>query len=244
MIPANIKTIIHSLAIVAAAIILSSGHAFSKSSISDAEVEEIMMDSPAAPVYVSIKKYFPDEAAVWRDMMRDLIQSQKNGTYTSANAIHAGGEIRRRHAPSLLSAPDPLLSQLITYQLSTYQIFQDSPDACNRYLMEGAAALSKPERDRLTPVLSDAEIVFEAMYAGETKPITRGASTDADWEQLFIAFGEQGFSDHLIDLVMEPDANNPEMCEAFISFFYVIATSDFEGADRIRAEMAKALMEF
>lgn len=240
----NLNTISLSITIAVSVIFLSSGHALSKSNMSDAEVEEVMLESPAAQVYLSIKKYFPGEAAEWRDLMRDLIQSQKDGTYTSANAIHAGGEIRRRHAPSLLSAPDPLLSELITYQLGSYQIFQNTPDACNRYLMEGAAALSKSERKKLTPVLSDADIVFKAMRAGESTPITRSASTDADWEQFFIAFGEQGFSNHLMDLVIEPDVKNPEMCEAIISFFYVVATSDFDGADRIRAEIAKSLMEF
>ena len=222
--------------------IANDGHLLFKGPPSDAEIDRLIAESEVGATYDAMKTYFPDKAAEWRATLGELVIQRRKGLYNTASAINAGAELRRDYAHHLATAPDDLLVQVIGQQHALYATFRDSPDACGRFLLEGPVALTAVERQRLTPFLNDAGLLFEAMHAGMTAPVSRAPTSEAEWVSLFRQMRDAGLSDADIDLIANPDPAAPRYCDAFLGFLDALATADFEGADRLRAEMAVAMI--
>ena len=222
--------------------IANDGHLLFKGPPTDAEIDRLLTESEVADTYAAMKTYFPDKAAQWRATLGDLVLERRRGIHNTASAINAGAELRRDYAHHLATAPDDLLIQVIGQQHDLYATFRDSPDACGRFLLEGPIALTAVERQRLTPLLNDGAVLFQAMHAGMTAPVTRAPTSEAEWIGLFTQMRDAGFSDSDIDLIANPDPAAPRYCDAFLGFLDALATADFDGADRLRAEMAVAMI--
>lgn len=243
----NVRKILPGAAAVVAAVGISSfmsngGFAQFRGAPSDAEIEQLMVDSGIDQTYAAIATYFPEDAAQWRADLVELIEQRRKGLYVTTNALDVGTALRRKHAAALATTPDALLVSVMEQQTRLYSVFEDNTDACNRFLMDGAYALDRAEMRMLSPLLNDGAILFEAMHAGISDPVTRGASTEEDWFELFALMVDGGATNEDIELVMTPDPSNPALCGAFLSFIEALAKADFEGADRVRAEMAVAFI--
>ena len=218
------------------------GFAMFKGPPTEEEFRLLLAESGIEKTFEAVETYFPEDAAQWRQDLSHMIDQRRKGLYTTTNGLDVGTALRRKHAAHLATASDPLLVGVMQQQLRLHRLFEDDPDACNRFLMEGGYGLERAEIQSLKPVLNDGAILFEAMHDGLTSPVSRDPSTEDDWLALFELMIDKGATNDDIQLVSEPDATNPALCGAFISFMDALATADFDGAERIRAEMAVAFI--
>lgn len=209
---------------------------------SEAEIDAMLRDSAAGPVYAAVEEYFPDEAAFWRAETIKLLKAKEAGTYQQGDGIDIGAQVRRRHSAALALAPDEDLRQVMGVQYTLHAVFRDDPDACGRLLMGGPKALTSAEIDRIKTVLANVAPVFKAMHAGETTPVTHPTPSDQDWGRFYESYLASGFSDADFDLVVEPNPQHPRICEAFLGFFGVLRDGDFPGAAAIRAQVVPAIV--
>lgn len=230
------------LAVAMSSFMANGGFALFRGAPTDAEIDQLLIDSGVDQTYAALQTYFPEDAAKWRRDLADLVEQRRKGLYVTTNAIDVGSELRRKHAAALATTSDLLLVKVMEQQSRLYQIFENDVDACNRFLIDGAYGLERDERQMLGPVLNDGAILFEAMHNGLNEPVTRGASTENDWMQLFEVMIGKGAKNEDIDLIANPDPDNPRLCPAFLMFIHTLADAEFDGADRVRAEMAVAFI--
>jgi hypothetical protein len=209
---------------------------------SDTEIDQLLMTSPAGPTYKAVRTYFPTEAAYWRERTAEVLKGDANDFEKSNAAIEIGAAIRRRNAPSLANAPDAMLVKVLNHQIGLIAEFRDAPETCNTMLMQGPAALSKQERNALISHIQSADVLYEAMHAGQTAPVDRTAATTEDWQALMSAMSEAGLTEEEIALIAEPDPNDARLCQAMLGFLDTIRSASFPGADRLRAEMAVSML--
>jgi len=91
--------------------------------------------------------------------------------------------------------------------------------------------------------MDSAGLLYRAMYEGEQSPVQRAQATDDDWGNLIVDFYAAGGTDDELDLVMQPDIQNPQLCGAMLRFLRVLTDAEFPGSDRLRAEMVAAMNE-
>ncbi|MXQ08729.1 hypothetical protein GQ651_12805 [Alphaproteobacteria bacterium GH1-50] len=189
-----------------------------------------------------MKRYFPEEAALWRERMGDLVLERRKGIYNTTAPLAVGADIRSRNAPYLANAPDALLVEVLEQQHALLALYSADREACGRLALEGPAGLSAVERRKMAPVVNETTVLYQAMHAGKTNPVSRGPSTDLDWEAFFQDMRAAGFSDADIELMIAPDPANPRYCDTILGFLKTLTVMEFDGADRIRAEMAVAML--
>lgn len=209
---------------------------------SDAEIERLLLSSPAGATYRAVQTYFPAEAAYWREQTAEVLRGDGTDFEKSTAAIEIGAAIRRRHAPALAKAPDDMLVRVLEHQIGMIAEFRESPDACNSMLMNGPAALTREERNSLVSHLQTADVLYEAMHAGETAPVERTDPNEDDWNALLAALGNAGLTDDEVALVAEPNPNDERLCKAMLGFLETVQSATFPGADRLRAEMAVSML--
>ena len=209
----------------------------------EAEIMGMIDASPAGEMYRALKGYYPDEAKYLRDSMVALLSGGADEEEAFSKMLTVGAEIRRRHAANLRTAPDQSLSAILQSQTQMIAAFDDDPVLCNRVVMFGAGSIPEDERPRIVALMDSAGLLYRAMYEGEQSPVQRTQATDDDWGNLIVNFYAAGGTDDELDLVMQPDIQNPQLCGAMLRFLRVLTDADFPGADRLRAEMVAAMNE-
>lgn len=209
---------------------------------SNTEIDQLLLSSPAGPTYKAVQTYFPTEAAYWRDRTAEVLKGEGSDFEKSNAAIEIGATIRRRNAPSLAKAPDAMLIKVLNHQIGLIAEFRDTPETCNTMLMQGPAALSVQDRNALISHIQSADVLYEAMHAGQTAPVDRIGATDADWQALMSAMNEAGLTEEEIALIADPDPSDDRLCRAMLQFLDTIKSASFPGADRLRAEMAVTML--
>ncbi len=187
--------------------------------------------------------YFPDEAQYLREEMLSAVNDSVNVDLAKSKMIGVGAEIRRRHAGSLRQAADASLWAILQSQIQMISAFEDDPVLCNRVVMYGVAAVPEAQQKSLVALMDSASLLYRGMYEGESNPIRRGAVTDDDWINLIEVFYEEGGTEAELDLVFEPNIQDPVLCTAMLRFLRASLYADFLGADRVRAEMVASMNE-
>lgn len=209
----------------------------------EAEITSMIEASPAGEMYRALKGYYPEEAKYFRDSMVALLSGGAGEEEAFSKMLTVGAEIRRRHAANLLAAPDQSLWAILQSQTQMIAAFDDDPVLCNRVVMFGAGSIPEDERPRIVALMDSAGLLYRAMYEGEQSPVQRTQATDDDWGNLIVNFYAAGGTDDELDLVMQPDIQNPQLCGAMLRFLRVLTDADFSGSDRLRAEMVAAMNE-
>lgn len=207
-------------------------------------VEAIIKSSPAEPMYTALTSYFPEDAKLFRDSFEAVLNNSGSDEEAFSKMMSVGAEIRRRHAPSLRSAPDASLTAVIEAQLQVLKQFESDPILCNQVFAYGPVAVPKDQQAKLTDTVKlSATILFRAMHEGEAFPIQRSAATEEDWNNLVQEFFSLGGTEEQLNLVSDPDLQNPALCGAGLLFLRAATFATFDGADRIRAELAHTMNE-
>ncbi|MYM56201.1 hypothetical protein [Thalassovita mangrovi] len=214
------------------------------SSFSEADAEKVIEGTPtSAAMYHALQEYYPDEAGYFRSQFVETIKTSRNQESANADGFKIGAEIRRRHAPHLRKAPDKSLQEVLQLQTQIIAMFEDDTAMCNRVIMFGAGSIPKDKRQRIEGVLDSTGVIFRAMHEGEYSPVQREPVTENDWRQVIAEFSTAGGTETELALVMEPDVENAQLCNAMLRFLRVLTDADFPGADRPRAEIAAAMLE-
>lgn len=158
--------------------------------------------------------------------------------------MSVGADIRRRHASNLRTAPDASLAAVIEVQLQILKQFESDPILCNQVFAYGAIAVPKEQQAKLVDMMElSASVLFRAMHEGQAFPVQRNNATEEDWGNLMEEFILSGGTEAELELVSNPDLKNPALCGAGLRFLRTVSFADFDGADRIRAELAHAINE-
>ena len=209
----------------------------------EADITKMIEASPAGEMYRALQGYYPGEAKYLRDSMETLLNEGASEEEAFSKMFTVGAEIRRRHAANLRTAPDQSLWAILQSQTQMIAAFEDDPVLCNRVVMFGPEAIPENDRHRIVALMDAAGVLYRAMYEGEQSPVQRTQATDDDWSNLFADFYQAGGTDDELDLVMQPNLQNPQLCGAMLRFLRVLTDADFSGADRLRAEMVVAINE-
>jgi hypothetical protein len=209
----------------------------------EAEIMAMVEASPAGEMYRALKGYYPEEAKYFRDRMMALLSGGADEEEAFSKMLTVGAEIRRRHAANLRTAPDQSLLAILQSQTQMIAAFDDDPVLCNRVVMFGAGSIPEDQRHRIVALMDSAGLLFRAMYEGEQSPVQRAQATDDDWGSLIVNFYAAGGTDDELDLIMQPDIQNPQLCGAMLRFLRVLTDANFSGSDRLRAEMVAAMNE-
>ena len=210
---------------------------------SELSVTDMIEQSEVGVFYRALKEYYPDEAEHLLEEMTRLLEEGVDKEEVFSKMVLVSSDIRRRHASHLHAAPDPLLGEIFESQVRMIDEFSDNPALCNVVVMHGVAKLPVGERHRVLALMDSTALLYRAMHEGETSPVKRAQSTDDDWENLITDFYTSGGTDAEIELIMEPDIQNPKLCDAMKRYLQVIGDAEFAGADRIRAETITAINE-
>jgi hypothetical protein len=211
--------------------------------VTESDIETIIEDSPAREMYNALQSYFPDDAEYFLDSMTVLLEENPSEEEAHAKMRTVGADIRRRHAANLRTAPDQSLSAILQFQTQIFASFDNDPVLCNRVIMYGPAAISVDQSHRVEVFGDSVGLLYQAMYEGEQFPVQRAQATADDWGNLIADFYAAGGTDDELDLVMQPDIQNPQLCGAMLRFLRVLTVADFPGSDRLRAEMVSAMNE-
>lgn len=211
--------------------------------LTEAEISNLIDGSAAGAMYRALKRYFPEEAKYLRDNMVSVAANGGSEEETFAKMYAVGEDIRRRHAAKLRSAPDSALSEILHFQSKIIETFEDDPVMCNRIVMLGLKGVKKDQRDRILPLMDSVWLLFRAMHEGGRSPVQRTVPTDEDWQNLFNDFYADGGTESELNVIVQPDIQNPQLCGAMQRLFHVLANAKFPGSDRLRAEMAVAINE-
>lgn len=209
----------------------------------EAELTGMIEASPAGEMYRALKGYYPEEAKYFRDSMVALLSGGADEEEAFSKMLTVGAEIRRRHAANLRAAPDQSLWAILQSQTQMIAAFDNDPVLCNRVVMFGPGAIPEGERHRIVALMDSAGLLYRAMYEGEQSPVQRTQATDDDWGNLIVNFYAAGGTDDELDLIMQPDIQNPQLCGAMLRFLRVLTDTEFTGSDRLRAEMVAAMNE-
>lgn len=215
----------------------------SSPTVTEDNIETMIEGSPAGGMYKALKSYFPDDTMYFRNSMMALLEENPSEEEAFAKMLTVGAEIRRRHATNLRTAPDQSLSAILQSQTQMIAAFDDDPVLCNRVVMFGPGAIPEDQRHQIVALLDSAGLLYRAMYGGGQSPVERAQATDDDWDSLIMDFYAAGGTDTELDMVIQPDIQNPQLCSGMLRFLRVLADADFLGADRLRAEMATAMNE-
>lgn len=93
----------------------------------EAEITSMIEASSAGEMYRALKGYYPEEARYFRDSMVALLSGGAGEEEAFSKMLTVGAEIRRRHAASLLAAPDQSLSAILQSQTQMIAAFDDDP---------------------------------------------------------------------------------------------------------------------
>ncbi|MFX0541535.1 hypothetical protein ACEWPM_007355 [Roseovarius sp. S4756] len=211
--------------------------------ITEAKAVAMIEDSPVSEMYAALRRYFPEEAEYFMSSFMVALKDNLGNEDAFSKMFAVGAEIRQRHAANLRTAPDQLLRSILEYQTQVIAAFEEDPMLCNRVVMLGAAAIPKSERKRIVGQMESAGLLYRAMYEGTQSPVQRAQATDEDWGNLFVDFYETGGTDEELELVTQPDVENPELCGAMLRFLDVLTEANFSGSDRLRAETVAAMNE-
>ncbi len=202
------------------------------------DIEALIDASPAAPMYSALKSFFPEDAKLFRDSLEKVMNNSLSEDEAFQKMMSVGADIRRRHASSLRSAPDASLIAVAEAQLQILKQFESDPKLCNQVFAYGPIALPKDQQSKLVETAKlSTKILFRAMYEGETLPVQRSAATEIDWSKLMDDFLSSGGTEVELDLISNPDLQDPALCDAGIRFLRIVTFAEFDGADRIRAEL-------
>jgi hypothetical protein len=207
-------------------------------------IETMIKSSPAEPMYTALMSYFPEDAKLFRDSFEAVLNNRGSDEEAFSKMMSVGAEIRRRHAPSLRAAPDASLTAVIQAQLQLLKQFESDPFLCNQVFAYGPVAAPKDQQAKLAETAKlSATILFRAMHEGKVFPVQRSAATEEDWNNLVQEFYSLGGTEEQLSLVSDPDLQNSALCGAGLLFLRAAAFATFDGADRIRAELAHAMNE-
>ena len=203
--------------------------------------EALLQDGNAGNMYRALLSYYPSEATFLLNSAVAVLELNPSEEEAFSKMSAAGAEIRRRHASGLKSAPDASLGRILDNQFQIIKALQNDPITCNRVIMFGVDALPEADRSRIIAIMDSTHLLVRAMYEGETSPVVRSATSEEDWDALGDAFYAAGGSDAELDLVIEPDLQDPQLCGAMLRFVSVVGDARFEGSDRVRADMVSGM---
>ena len=207
-------------------------------------IEAVIDSSAAAPMYNALKSYFPEDAKQFKDSFARILKESVTADEAFQKMMSVGAEIRRRHTPSLKSAPDASLTAVIESQIQILKQFENDPMVCNQVFAYGPIAIPKDQRSKVVEAAKlSAAILFRAMYEGKNFPVKHAAATEDDWGRLNEEFLSSGGTEKDLDLVSNPDLQDPALCGAALKFLNTAAFAQFDGIDRVRAEFVYYINE-
>jgi hypothetical protein len=215
----------------------------SSPAVSEANIEDILESPPVGEMYRALKTYYPEDAAYFRSGMLAIAAIGGGSEEEFSKGVALGVEIRRRHAAGLRTAPDQSLGAILQVQTKMIAAFDSDPMLCNRFIMFGSEAISYGDLLKIEGLLDSGSLLFKAMYEGEQSPVKRAQATDEDWGNIILDFLVAGGTDDELDLIVEPDLQNPQLCGAMLRFLRVLIDANFLGADRLRADLVTKINE-
>ena len=142
--------------------------------ITGAEIDEAMAASPAAPIFAAVQKYFPEDAAFWRDELTKAAFRESGEIRFPRDVLALGAAIRKKHAGSLKFASGERLRDVASVQYKLHDAFRHDPDACARLILAGPKDMTNEELELMASISTDIGAQFAAMHAGRASTIAIG----------------------------------------------------------------------
>jgi hypothetical protein len=200
---------------------------------------ETLANAPSlTPFYDAMQKYFPQDAALTMAGIRKLRQANAPESEIQAEGPKIWASLYEKYGADAYFAPDEVLKKLIAERLAFFEVLRDDPRACAGFLLRGEQALTRQQQSSLiikAGALSAASI--EVMYHGRTTPQDRAPMSYGVYSQMIESLVDL-LTQEDADLLDEPDVNNPRSCEVYRVYLQAALSADFDGADRLRAQMA------
>lgn len=202
----------------------------------------LIKDTPATQILAALQAYFPTEAATLEAKLAQTITADTDPAEAYAAVVVFSDQIRQMFAPNLAKAPDAALQDVLTAKAEIIAGFSDQPQVCNRAIVSGPFALTLLEAEGIPGIGTSADVLFQALHQGQRADDVRRNPNGQDLAQLTQAFAQSGGSEADLNLVFNPDPEDPRLCGAMLRFLQVLSTADFEGAVVLRAAITVAMI--
>ncbi|UYN99829.1 MAG: hypothetical protein KIT02_00880 [Devosia sp.] len=203
-------------------------------------MDEIVQGS-VPEVFGLFKTAFPAEYDTY---LAELVSGPQDSASIAATTTRHLVSLRQTNAHLIQRADDNILRQVIAGNLQTLRLLHSigAQDACNRYALGGATALTAAELDRFGD-LHTASIrdVMRAIASGRADGIKRKLAQDADWDGLMSAMGEAGHGAPSLTALAQMDGADPHLCAATIGMLEAMLSSTDAAMGRVRASFVADL---
>lgn len=214
------------------------------SGASEDEILEVIEMTSSVAGFKALEQFSLDEANWIRDEIRQDLRRQRKGVTSSITARNLMVEVRRRHGSLLLTAPDDLNKQVIFYQSRWLAAVENDAEMCDRILSLGDAGVLHARLDEFADKeLRDNSIIFDAMRASTQNRTEREMPTNDEWLRLYQHLLESGFSAADFALLEPENIRLPESCAAMRRYMNAVVGAEIPNAEKMRAAIAKSLME-
>lgn len=150
-------------------------------------------------------------------------------------------QVRIDLAPRLRFATDGALVAVLNDRVALLTAVADAPDLCARLIVDGAG-FGPVEGLVIPDAAGTADRLFAALAEGRWNRVARSAPTQADFDALADALAAAGLGEADLARLSRPDRADPALCASTIGVLSVLRDADFPRADRLRAEIAIALV--
>lgn len=209
----------------------------------DAEIRAEIAKTSSVAGYEALIAHFPQDAAYLTDEIKRHIKLERRGVVSNISARKLMGEIRKRGAAHLMSAPDDLNRDVILYHARWLAAVSQDAELCERVMALGPMGVLHARLDEFADVsLRDNAMLFKAMHAGGNLANPREAPKIEEWPALYQALLHEGLAAEDLAL-LEQSSTYPRVCGAMGRYLERVAETEFDGADRFRAFIASSLAQ-
>lgn len=190
--------------------------------------------------YAVIKAELPEEYPALMSSVISTMEGEADETIAQQKGMALLADLRRRHARSLLAAPDDALSAALYGQLDVLELVQrrETYQICNQVAASGPAVLGATDRQYHLAFNGAAISLFRAIGAGRRNAVKVEPASDDDWAEVGTKFLEMGATEEQSQALQTNDMTSPNYCPATI--LALKAVLDLRGpiGRRVRADMA------
>ncbi len=199
---------------------------------------QFLLAMPGHEAFVTLEKHFPKDALKF---VKTLARTKESTSpETLARRFHKLSlRIRQKNARYMWSAPAKYLVALSAFHRDALIYLRHDTDACNGFYLEGISALSPKANARFKKTKNGRNymISLEALAAGRDTPVRRKKPRRSDYDAFIDAAIDAGMTEQDFLNIEESKRENPELCQSAIKFMKVVHDSNFEGINRLRAEI-------
>jgi hypothetical protein len=206
--------------------------------MTDAEAAKGLSGFPLVQTYQAMLRFFPEHVASVRAEFPALEPASKTPeAVRDAYGNRFAASIYGKYTDDIRLAPDAMLKKLMGKFVDMFEPLRNDPRACSGLLLGRRGMGGQPTASQLSQLDDFTAIAIEAMHQGNTTPQNRGAVTAEIYnglEQILTAEDKQ--------ILDAEDVDDPRSCAAFLTYLRTAQTAQFDGADAVRAEIARNIL--